>query len=110
MDQNAKYTPGNIFEQVSAELEEMFKVPANPLPTDEIIPHVGLEVNIAAEEWIPATKVLWRSWTGLRKVWGMEYHGPVYNIDRDDSVPFSGKRVCGCKICQEHVSPELKPN
>ena len=53
MDQNAKYASSNIFEQVSAELEEMLKVPANPLPTDEIIPHVGLEVNVAGDEWIP---------------------------------------------------------
>jgi len=110
MDHNAKYTTGSLFEQVASDLEDMLKVPAVPLPTDEIIPHVGLEVNVAADEWIPATQVLWRSWTGRRKVWGMEYHGPVFNIDRDDSVPFSGKRICGCKICQEHVSPEMKPN
>jgi hypothetical protein len=81
MDHNAKYATGSLFEQVASDLEDMLKVPAVPLPTDEIIPHVGLE-----------------------------YHGPVFNIDRDDSVPFSGKRVCGCKICQEHVSPEMKPN
>jgi hypothetical protein len=110
MDHNAKYATGSLFEQVASDLEDMLKVPAVPLPTDEIIPHVGLEVNVAGDEWIPATQVLWRSWTGRRKVWGMEYHGPVFNIDRDDSVPFSGKRVCGCAICQEHVSPEMKPN
>ena len=110
MDHSAKYATGSLFEQVAGELEDMLKVPAVPLPTDEIIPHVGLTIEVAEGEWIPSTQVLWRSWTGRRKVWGMEYHGPVFNVDRDDSVPYVGKRVCTCSKCQEHVESSMKPN
>ena len=110
MNENTKHSASALLEEVTKQLEDAFTLPAAPFPTDEIIPHVGLTVEMAPGEWIPSTQVLWRSWTGRRKVWGMEYHGPVFIIDRDDSVPFSGKRVCGCSKCQEHVAPVSKHN
>jgi len=111
MNENMKQSAAaSFFEEVAKQLKDAFPIAAAPLPTDEIIPHHGLLVEVADGEWIPSTQILWRSWTGRRQVWGMEYHGPVFNVDRDDSVPYAGKRVCSCSICQEHVIPAAKPN
>jgi hypothetical protein len=110
MNENTKPPATALLEEATKLLEDAFALPATPLPTDEIIPHVGLTIEVAEGEWIPSTQVLWRSWTGRRKVWGMEYHGPVFNVDRDDSVPYAGKRVCLCSKCQEHVVASMKPS
>ena len=110
MNENTKQSASALLEEVTKQLEDAFALPAAPFPTDELIPHQGLAIEVADGEWIPSTQVLWRSWTGRRSVWGLEWHGPVFNVDRDDSVPYAGKRVCTCKICQEHVHPTAKPN
>lgn len=110
MNENTKHSAAALLEEVTKQLEEAFALPATPFPTDEIIPHQGLAIEIAEGEWIPSTQVLWRSWTGRRSVWGLEWHGPVFNVDRDDSVPYTGKRVCTCSKCQEHVESSMKPN
>ena len=110
MNENTKQSASALLEEVAKQIEDAFALPATPFPTDEIIPHQGLTVEVADGEWIPSTQVLWRSWTGRRKVWGLEWHGPVFNIDRDDSVPYMGKRVCTCSVCQEHVASVAKPN
>lgn len=71
----------------------------------------GLEICVKDEEWEPADMRTWRSWTGRRKIWGIEHHGPIYVLDsKDDSAPFTGKRICMCEICQKHVDVTLKPN
>lgn len=110
MNENTKQSAAAILEEVTKQLEDAFALPTSASPTDEIIPHMGLEVEVAEGDWIPSTQVLWRSWTGRRKVWGIEYHGPVFNIDRDDSSLWTGKRVCTCDKCQENVSSSMKPN
>ena len=110
MNENTKQSASALLEEVAKQIEDDFTLPSTPFPTDEIIPHQGLAIEVADGEWIPSTQVLWRSWTGRRKVWGLEWHGPVFNIDRDDSVPYTGKRVCTCTICQEHVASVAKPN
>jgi hypothetical protein len=54
---------------------------------------------------------VWRSWTGLRAVWGVPFHGPVYALaDGDDTTPWDGPRTCGCATCQAHVAPDVRPN
>jgi hypothetical protein len=81
--------------------------------TDEALPLTGLEIctDHATDTWISADRNLWRSWTGRRKIWGIEYHGPVYNLDSpEDSAPWSGIRSCSCQICQKNVDDHLKPN
>lgn len=110
MDQNTKDIAMKMLENFNALSEDLKEVPLSPLPTDEIIPHDGLEVCLSGDDWIPAGAALWRSWTGRRRVWSLEYHGPVFNIDRPDGEPFKGKRVCGCVVCQEHVESKSRHN
>jgi hypothetical protein len=110
MNENTKYSSSVVLDEEKSQLDDSFASTMSSLPTDKIIPHQGLAIEVADGEWIPSTQVLWRSWTGRRSVWGLEWHGPVFNVDRDDSVPYAGKRVCTCTICQEHVHPTAKPN
>jgi hypothetical protein len=71
----------------------------------------GLEIEVKPNEWENSDLRTWRSWTGRRKIWGIEHHGPIYIIDtKDDSTPYTGSRLCKCSICQEHVDPRLKSN
>lgn len=63
------------------------------------------------DEWIEVTETVFRSWTGLRRINGDDHHGPVYNFGSiGESKPYTGKRVCGCSVCQESVTPKLKVN
>lgn len=59
---------------------------------------------------VPTTIDVWRAWTGRRFVFGLEHHGPVYELGKDESTPWSGARVCPCDTCQSHVIPTLRPN
>ncbi len=59
---------------------------------------------------VPASPDVWRAWTGRRYVFGVEYHGPVYPLGKDETVPWTGARVCSCSTCQSHVIPTLRPN
>ena len=71
----------------------------------------GLEIEVKPDEWENSDLRTWRSWTGRRKIWGVEHHGPIYILDsKDDSKPFTGHRVCKCSTCQEHVDSRLKAN
>jgi len=82
---------------------------AVPLPQDdELVPSLSMEI-MAGDEYVAAAPEVWRAWTGQRRLWGQEYHGPVYPLGKDD-MPWTGARVCGCKTCQEHVLPALRPN
>lgn len=81
-------------------------------PTDAPRRNSGLQIwDENLESWIPVRRELWRSWTGHRAVWGIDYHGPVYSIEsKTDSIPWSGPRLCHCRTCQEHVSPQSRVN
>lgn len=84
-------------------------MPAAPAATEGVRGPV-LEVQVGAA-WVEASGPEWRSWTGRRMVNGEEVHGPVYVFGSPDgSLPFTGRRVCGCRECQEHVAPEFRPN
>lgn len=84
-----------------------------PLPTftdDECVTTSGLEIDVSGT-WTPADREMWRAWTGPRRFWGIEYHGPVYNYkSQEGSKPYTGKRLCNCQTCQEHVLPQFRPN
>lgn len=81
-----------------------------PPPTDEVLPTTGLQV-LADDTWLPATREVWRAWTGHRAVWGIPYHGPVYSMQsKEDTSPWDGPRVCGCSTCQTHVEPRSRLN
>ena len=81
-----------------------------PIPTDKLLPSFGLEI-LTDECWIPADPPLWRAWTGRRRLWTMEYHGPVTALDAPaTSPPFHGARACQCKTCQVHVAPAFRAN
>ena len=72
----------------------------------------GLQVwDDSTKAWLPVKRELWRSWTGFRAVWGVDYHGPIYSVDtKSDDRPWAGPRTCICPTCQEHVSPQHKAN
>lgn len=79
-------------------------------PADSIVPHGGKSVMVEGS-WIPVDAKLWRSWTGRRAVWGMEYHGPVYSVESSvDTKPWDGPRECSCQKCQSHVAILSRPN
>lgn len=59
--------------------------------------------------WMPTTLEDWSAWTGLRRVWGIEYHGPVSYKDKKDKL-YTGPRGCPCETCQETVEPRFKMN
>lgn len=83
---------------------------AEDIVPDAPLPATGLQVH-DGDTWMPATREVWRSWTGLRAVWGQPWHGPVYAMSsKDDTVPWDGPRVCRCSACQAHVSPPDRPN
>lgn len=103
----------------ATELEEIMKSLGNiSLPKGDVVATDSLEhssgLQVWDEEvssWIPVQRPLWRSWTGMRAVWGIDYHGPVYSIDsKTDSVPWTGPRICPCDKCQQHVSSESRTN
>ena len=67
-----------------------------------------VEIKVKSN-WVPTTSEIFRSWTGHRRIWGMEYHGPVYVLGKDEKT-YSGARLCPCAVCQESVSPEFRMN
>ncbi len=77
---------------------------------DDSVGSTVYQVN-HGEEWVEVTEAIFRSWTGLRRVDGEEYHGPIYNFGaHGDSTIYSGTRACFCGACQETVEPKLKTN
>ena len=103
----------DLLDKLTKIVEEQEKESSTISRTDESLKTRGLEIctDSAGDIWEPAELNLWRSWTGRRKIWGMEYHGPVYIVDSpEDSPPFTGLRVCKCNICQAHVDVKLKAN
>lgn len=81
---------------------------ATNVPTDDIIIDPILEIRFG-EAWVPADKDIWEAWTGLRRINGEDYHGPVHPVTHPDRI-WTGSRVCPCKTCQAHTEPKLRPN
>jgi len=77
---------------------------------DDSIGQKILQVSLGENDtWIEVTEDLFKSWTGLRRINGEDYHGPIYNLGSNDVV-YSGSRTCGCSICQSTVTAVLKVN
>jgi hypothetical protein len=73
--------------------------------------YTGLQIEISDGEWQHSDHVTWRAWTGRRRIWGLEHHGPVYVLNsKDDSVAYTGRRFCKCSICQSHIDATIKSN
>lgn len=73
--------------------------------------HTGLLIEVKNDVWENSDLRTWRAWTGRRKIWGIEHHGPVYVIDsKDDTKPYTGSRMCKCDACQVHVDSRVKSN
>ena len=103
-----------ILESVAQDLAGEFgnnpEVVFTSVPPEDIRPSFGLSV-LVKDTWVEAERSTWRSWTGRRAIWGLEYHGDVYKFDsEDDSTPWTGRRSCGCATCQRHVVVESKTN
>jgi len=78
---------------------------------DTCVPHAAGVAVMLNGAWIPSDRKLWRSWTGRRAVWGLEYHGPIYAMEStNDSTPWDGPRECNCDKCQSNVKPTSRSN
>lgn len=85
--------------------------PLQGVKFDDAVPVTGMDVEVGDGTYIPADKNTWRSWTGLRKLLGQDFHGPVYNFGSPEgSKPYAGFRTCSCSKCQEHVAVAFKYN
>lgn len=77
-----------------------------PPPTGSDVGGPGSPYMILAEgTWIPATRGVWRAWTGLRMLWGVPWHGPVFPLGAAEEgvAPWTGRRTCPCATCQSHA-------
>lgn len=96
-----------LFDIVEAFQRELSHQPS-PV-SDGAIPFKGHEVLLGSE-WMPSSPETWRSWTGLRRLWGVEYHGDVYAYGSTGETPWRGLRHCYCETCQRHVESKFRPN
>jgi|DEB19_MinimDraft_3_1074340.scaffolds.fasta_scaffold16538_2 hypothetical protein len=76
---------------------------------DDSIGTKVLQVELSGA-WVEVDEDIFISWTGLRRINGEDYHGPVYNFNSGSETPYAGSRTCKCGVCQEHVEPSLKAN
>lgn len=90
--------------------EAHLQIEPQSLRKDVVTGGGGAEI-LSGDAWVAADKDTWRSWTGHRRIWGIEYHGPVYNyLSPEGSPPYTGRRVCPCAECQSNVMPTLRIN
>jgi hypothetical protein len=113
MDENEKALAETFLDTLAEALEAAAPGPEasyeDPAMADVALSN-GL-MCLVQDTWMPVEVQVWRSWTGRRAIFGMEYHGPVYSMNSpDDSEPFDGRRACSCDSCQLHVAPEKRPN
>lgn len=77
--------------------------------TDVIMKEPILEIERSKDVWVVAKEDVFSSWTGRRRMNGMEHHGRVTYID-DPRKTYRGHRICGCSVCQSDVEPRHKFN
>lgn len=67
---------------------------------------------LTGDRWFVVDSLLWEGWTGLRRLNGVEHHGPIKYLDSPIGSPimYSGKRTCGCRVCEVSVPPSLRKN
>lgn len=98
----------NSLSDILKDIEAIMAGESTQLPVEESIPSGPVEVFVGGN-WAPASVEDWSAWTGLRRVWGVEYHGPVNYKDKKDKL-YTGPRGCPCDKCQETVEPRFKMN
>lgn len=77
---------------------------------DDSIGDVVYQVKLN-DEWVETTEAIFRSWTGLRRLNGEDFHGLVYNFGTDiTSGPYTGARSCACGTCQAYTEAKFKKN
>jgi hypothetical protein len=81
----------------------------SPLPhfDDVALPSPLYEVGISGE-FTPTSPDVFDAWTGLRRLNGEPYHGPVYNFGT--STPYEGPRSCSCHLCEAGAQAIHKKN
>lgn len=95
-------------------LDEALNSLTPPLPgeADTLLQGHTYEVGIATPhgftEWLPTEERTWRSWTGLRRLDGVDHHDTTFIADSDD--PWTGRRDCSCSRCESHTLPTLRYN
>ena len=95
-----------IAEQFLEETRELL----GGLPQEGEEPVPGpVEIKVGSQ-WTAVGAPVFRAWTGQRRIWGIEYHGPVYVMGAKEETLFTGKRICPCAECQKSVVPEFKYN
>jgi hypothetical protein len=67
---------------------------------------------LSGRRWFAVDRRLWDGWTGLRRVNGVDHHGPITYLDSPVSnpKPYTGSRSCGCRVCEASVPPSLRKN
>lgn len=71
---------------------------------DDVAAVGSMLVAVDGAGWTSVDTATWRAWTGIRALWGAEWHGPVYALGGGEE-PWRGPRTCGCATCQLHVDP-----
>lgn len=71
---------------------------------DDVAAVGSMLVAVDGAGWTAVDSATWRAWTGIRALWGSEWHGPVYALG-GGREPWTGPRTCDCATCQLHVAP-----
>lgn len=75
--------------------------------TDNIATEPVLQV-LYHDTWVAVDEETFDSWTGLRRKNGEDYHGAIRVFG--SNVKYTGVRSCGCRVCEQDVSPKFKMN
>lgn len=78
-----------------------------PTATDDIASGPILEVQLL-DRWFLVDLDTFRSWTGLRRLNGDDFHGDIFYLE--SSSPYTGARACPCSTCQSSVNPRHRKN
>lgn len=90
------------------DIEDILGGPVD-LPEEEGLDSGPVEV-LRGDTWIPVSKEDFASWTGPRRIWGIEYHGPVTYKNCKNGSQYTGPRSCPCNTCQSTVESKFKMN
>lgn len=55
-----------------------------------------LDIELRSGKWIKIDEFHFRSWTGLRKIDGVDYHGPIFMLGSCMPGSKRQRRVCPC--------------
>lgn len=87
------------------ELTADYTIP--PPPTDTLIEAPLYEVGLG-QTFTPTSADVFDAWTGPRRLNGLDYHGPIFNLGT--SIAYDGPRHCGCSTCEATAQPIHRKN